>query len=71
VTACDDLDGRSSSVAEDRGGAFAGVLNAVIVLVGVRRARIGGARVEHDSTGNVARDDNRRAALQQVVGIKL
>src|SRR5207342_2007719 len=66
-----DDDGRGAAEANDVRRAFLDVGNSVIVLVGVGRAEVRGCGIEHDPTGDVAGNPNRRAALQEVVGVEL
>ena len=62
---------RSGAVGRDRGGALAGVGNAVAILVGIGRAVVGGSGIEDDAVGDVAGNHHCGAALEQVVGVEL
>ena len=62
---------RCRAVGYDGGVAFLGIFQPVLVLVGIGSVGVLGRHREHDPASDIALDHQRRAALQQVVGIEL
>ena len=66
-----DAQSRCRAEAGDAGVQFGSVRDTVIVFVGVIGIEVRWARVEQDAASDVACNDHRGAALQQVVRIEL